>query len=128
MVSDKELLAGSTLPANGFGRTSVSQETGAPATVRSDTIVVRDSEPIFTTIDSEVVMLSPRAQAYFGLGTVGSEIWNAIEKPRRVDELCATLQQEFEVDPDTCRREVLDFLNDLVERGLAHIVPQEGAA
>lgn len=73
-------------------------------------------------------MLSPRAQAYFGLGTVGSEIWNAIEKPRRVDELCAVLQQEFEVDADTCRREVLDFLNDLVERGLAHIVPQEGSA
>jgi hypothetical protein len=106
----------------------VSEETGAPATVRSDTTVVRDSEPIFTTIDSEVVMLSPRAQAYFGLGTVGSEIWNAIEKPRRVDELCTALQQEFEVDADTCRREVLDFLNDLVERGLAHIVPQEGTA
>ena len=106
----------------------MSQETGVAMTVRSDSVVVRDSEPIFTTIDSEVVMLSPRAQAYFGLGMVGSEIWNAIEKPRRVDELCTALLQEFEVDADTCRREVLNFLNDLVERGLAHIVRQEGTA
>jgi hypothetical protein len=59
---------------------------------------------------------------------VGSEIWNAIEKPRRVDELCNALLQEFEIDVDTCRREVLVFLNDLVERGLAHIVPEKDAA
>ena len=128
MALERQVVSGSNLPAIEFGRMGVSEETGASITVRPDSIVVRDSEPIFTTIDSEVVMLSPRAQAYFGLGMVGSEIWNAIEKPRRVDELCAALLQEFEVDPDICRREVLGFLNDLVERGLAHIVPQEGAA
>jgi hypothetical protein len=96
--------------------------------VRLDSVVVRDGEPIATTIDDEVVMLSPRAQAYFGLGTVGSEIWHAIEQPRRVDEICATLSQQFEIDAETCRREVLDFLNDLVERGLARIVDTEGGA
>lgn len=90
--------------------------------VRLDSVVVKDSEPITTTIDDEVVMLSPRANAYFGLGLVGSEIWNAIEQPRRVDDLCAGLVQQFEIDVDTCRREVLDFLNDLVDRGLARIV------
>jgi len=96
--------------------------------VRLDSIVVRDSEPVATTIDDEVVMLSPRAQAYFGLGSVGSEIWKAIEQPRRVDEICAALMQEFEVDADTCQREVLDFLNDLVGRKLARIVGQEDDA
>jgi hypothetical protein len=96
--------------------------------VRLDSIVVRDSEPIATTIDDEVVMLSPRAQAYFGLGSVGSEIWKAIEQPRRVDEICAALMQEFEVDAETCRREVLDFLNDLVERKLARVVGEEDDA
>ena len=107
---------------------SVNEVTGTQASVRPDSVIVRDSEPIFTTIDDGVVMLSPRAQAYFGLGMVGSEIWNAIEKPRRVDELCNALLQEFEIDVDTCRREVLVFLNDLVERGLAHIVPEKDAA
>ena len=96
--------------------------------VRLDSIVVRDSEPVATTIDDEVVMLSPRAQAYFGLGSVGSEIWTAIEQPRRVDDICAALMQQFEVDADTCQREVLDFLNDLVERKLARIVGQEDDA
>jgi hypothetical protein len=96
--------------------------------VRLDSVVVRDGEPIATTIDDEVVMLSPRAQAYFGLGTVGSEIWHAIERPRRVDEICAGLLQQFEIDADTCRREVVDFLNDLIERGLARIVDTEGGA
>jgi len=96
--------------------------------VRLDSVVVRDSEPIATTIDDEVVMLSPRAQAYFGLGTVGSEIWNAIEQPRRVDEICAGLLEQFDIEAETCRREVLAFLNDLVERGLARVVDTEGGA
>jgi hypothetical protein len=95
-------------------------------TVRLDSVVVRDKEPIATTIDGEVVMLSPRAQTYFGLGAVGSEIWNAIEQPRRVDELCAMLMQEFEIDTETCRREAVSFLTDLVAHGLAHIVSAEG--
>ena len=94
--------------------------------VQLNSVVVRDSEPIATTIDDEVVMLSPRAQAYFGLGSVGSEIWNAIEQPRRVEEVCAALMQEFEIDAETCRREVIDFLNDLIERGLARIVDAGG--
>jgi hypothetical protein len=93
--------------------------------VQLSSLVVRDSEPIVTTIDNEVVMLSARAEAYFGLGTVGSEIWNAIEEPRRVDEVCAGLMQEFEIDAETCQRQVLDFLNDLVDRGLARIVTEE---
>jgi hypothetical protein len=96
--------------------------------LRLDSIVVRDSEPIATTIDDEVVMLSPRAQAYFGLGSVGSEIWKAIEHPRRVDDICAALMQEFEVDADTCQREVLAFLDDLVGRKLARIVGEEDDA
>jgi hypothetical protein len=33
--------------------------------------------------------------------------------------------QEFEIDADTCRRQVLDFLNDLVDRGLARVVTEE---
>jgi hypothetical protein len=87
--------------------------------------VVRDKEPIFTTLDDEIVMLSTRAQAYFGLGTVGSEIWNMIEQPRRIDEICDALMEEFEIDGETCRRDVLEFVNDMIERGLARIVPEK---
>lgn len=106
----------------------MNDETAKFEPASTNSVVVRDSEPIFTTIDNEVVMMSPRQQAYFGLGTVGSEIWNAIEKPRRVSDICVVLQQEFEVNPDVCRREVLAFINDLLERGLARIVSDEAEA
>jgi hypothetical protein len=88
-------------------------------------VIRRDDDPICTTIDDEVVMLSPRAQSYFGLGIVGSVIWKEIEHPRRVEELCTTLQREFEIDSNTCQQQVIEFLNDLVERGLAHFVADE---
>lgn len=87
-----------------------------------DSIVVQDSEPIASKVDDEVVMLSIREGAYFGLGLIGSEIWALIASPRRVDELCADLLSKFEVDASTCEREVVAFLDTLVARGLVRVV------
>ena len=44
--------------------------------VTADTILVRDNEPMPTTVDEEVVVLSVRAGAYFGFNRIGTEIWN----------------------------------------------------
>jgi hypothetical protein len=35
-----------------------------------------------------------------------------------VDVLCDRLLEQFDVDPDTCRRETTAFLEKLYERGL----------
>ena len=95
--------------------------------VELSTWVVRDDEPIATTIDNEVVMLSPRSQSYFGLGTVGSEIWRAIEHPRRVSDICDELMSQFATSAQECQHDVLEFLNDLANRGLVRVVV-EGAS
>ena len=90
--------------------------------ISADTVVVRDSEPIDTTVDDEVVMLSVRAGAYFGLNGVGSEIWSMLAEPRRVGDLCAALASLYAVDEPTLFRDVSQFLQALVARGLVRIV------
>ena len=87
-----------------------------------DNIVVQDSEPIASRVEDEVVLMSMRAGTLFGLGAVGSEIWNLIEAPCRVGDICAALVRDFDVDAATCEREVLDFLETLVARELVRIV------
>jgi Coenzyme PQQ synthesis protein D (PqqD) len=93
-----------------------------------ESVVVRDDEPIAAKVDGEVVMLSARAESYFGLDAVGSEIWNMIEQPRRVAEICAALVASYDVEPATCERDVIKFLDDLLGRGLIRLVEREAQA
>jgi hypothetical protein len=82
------------------------------------TVVVRSGAPLTAKIDDEVVMLDTRQSSYFGLDTTGTAIWELLDEPRRVSEVCELLMARFEVDADTCLQDVLPFLGELVGAGL----------
>ena len=46
-----------------------------------ETIVSRANEHIASELDGEVVMMSIEQGEYYGLGQVGSELWQLIEQP-----------------------------------------------
>ena len=96
-------------------------------TISSDKVVVRDDEPIAATVDGEIVILSAKAEAYFGLGEIGSDIWGMIETPRLVSDICANLVEDYDVDPLTCERETMAFLTKLHEDGLIRIVDRDSS-
>jgi hypothetical protein len=67
----------------------------------------------------EVVMMSIDAGKYFAVKAVGARIWEMIETPRTIAAICARLCEEFEVDPATCKSEVLQFADELIRNGVA---------
>jgi hypothetical protein len=83
-----------------------------------NTVVSRSEEPVSAQVDDTVVMMSLEQGMYFGLEGSGSRIWALLEQPRRVDEICETLMQEFEVDADACRSQVLGLLQELAQAQL----------
>jgi hypothetical protein len=95
-------------------------------TVGPDSVIVQEDEPVAAEVDGDVVMLSERAGAYFGLDGIGSEIWRLIEEPRRVSELCGTLAQRYDVDAETLSRDVTAFLDALLARNLVRLVQEPG--
>jgi hypothetical protein len=94
------------------------------AGIGPSTVLVRSTEPLVATIDDEIVMLDARQGCYFGLDRSGSAIWELLETPRSVTDLCARLVERFEVDPETCRSEVIFFLYELQDAGLVEPAPQ----
>jgi len=74
-------------------------------------------------VGEELVMMSAEKGNYIGLSEVGARIWELIEKPREIDDLCAQLLDEFEVTPDVCRAEVESFLNELLKHGAIALEP-----
>jgi hypothetical protein len=66
-------------------------------------------------------MLGESPDEFFQLDAVGKSIWEMLAKPLPVSTLCETLAQEFEVDLETCRRDVLAFLEQLREKDLIKV-------
>jgi len=76
-------------------------------------------EVLSSKIDEEVILMSIEAGYYFGLDPVGSNIWELLSKqPASVDELVFSMMEEYEVDEDTCRKDVQAFINDMSGRKL----------
>lgn len=91
------------------------------ATIERGVEVVRSGEPVDAEVDGAIVMMSLRRGKYYGLDAVGSRIWQLIDRPRRVSDLCAILGAEFEVDAERCEREVIEFLEELAREGLIEV-------
>jgi len=72
-------------------------------------------------VGDELVMMSAESGVYLGLNGVGARIWEIIETPTAVPDICAALAVEFETTPEACQPEVEAFLNELAARGaVAH--------
>lgn len=75
--------------------------------------LVRTREQISTTVDGEQIILHRGSEKYFGLNEVGTRLWEALEEPRTVDELVATIREEFDVSEERSRNDVESFVSDL---------------
>jgi hypothetical protein len=84
-----------------------------------DSVLVQDKELAAADLDGRVIVLSVRAGAYFGFNGLASEIWHMLSAPRRIGEIFDALSQSHEVEATTLSRDVLPFLQTLIEQRLA---------
>lgn len=90
-------------------------------TLNLNSLIKQSKDPVCADIDGELVMMSIERGSYFGLDSIGNRIWQLIESPIRISEICNQLQQEFEVKTQICEIDTLNFLNDLAEQGLIEV-------
>lgn len=81
--------------------------------INLDTIINKNLEIEDTDLDGEKVMMNLEKGEYFMMNEVGSRIWEIISKPINVKDIIETLRSEYEVDEETCKCTVIDFLTGL---------------
>ena len=86
--------------------------------------VRREGEWLSARVDDQLVMMSVEQGCYVGLSEVGARIWELIEQPSSVDDLCNRLQAEYDVAPEVCRSEVLAFLSEMQAQGALSVTAQ----
>ena len=91
------------------------------------TMVRRQGDWLSAKVGDELVMMSATSRHYVGLSEVGARIWELIEQPRSLDDVCAMLQGEYDVAPQVCRDEVEAFLKELMDHGAVALDPPPAA-
>jgi hypothetical protein len=72
-------------------------------------------------VDDEAVILSMPTGEMFELNATGTRVWQLIQQPVTVGELRDRLVESYDVDPETCLRDLLQLLQDLAARGLIEV-------
>lgn len=81
-------------------------------------------EHLFSLLSDEAVILSLKNGKYYSLNSVGSSIWGAIQVPAKLSDIEAAILKEYDVDPQTCRREVILFLEKMVAEDLILMIDE----
>jgi hypothetical protein len=78
---------------------------------------------IYRELSGEVVLLNLQSGVYYGLDAVGSRVWQLLLESRGIDDVCATLLDEYDVSADTLRADVERLVGELTDKGLVIVVP-----
>ncbi len=90
--------------------------------IRLNNTIQRDPELMSSKLDNEVVLLSINNGKYYKIDEVGAGIWEKIENPTKVDEICKMMAKEYEVDVEECQQDTFNFLQQLLKDNLISII------
>jgi len=84
-------------------------------------IAARADNNVDAQLGDETVILDLESGNYFRLNITGARVWNLLESPLSIGTLCAKLEAAFEIDAETCRAEVIPFIEMMRDRKLIRI-------
>lgn len=93
-----------------------------------ETEVVARKELVSCDLADEAVVLSLSDGVYFGLSPVASHVWGLVRTPRTVREIRDSLLEEYDVDADTCTRDVRRLIDQLLQWNLVEFRNGNGKA
>ena len=78
----------------------------------------KNTNLISETIDNLVCIFDLEKQVSYDLDQIGSEIWNLSDNNSSIEDIVNILFDKYDVDIETLREDVENFLNNSVELGM----------
>ena len=79
---------------------------------------VRNPEILTADMNGETVMMHIQRGKYYSIGVVGGRVWSLLETPKSIEELAGELMKEYDVDKETCMRDIAPFIEALKSCGM----------
>ena len=93
--------------------------------VRQD-LLRRRGDVRYRLIDGEAVVLRQEAAETLVLNEVGARILDLLDGQTPVTAVVDRLEEEYEAERTELESDCLEFVDDLVHRGVLEVVPGEG--
>ena len=95
--------------------------TATPASVTLATRVQPSGEVLAQEVGGEAVLLDLASERYFGLDPVGTRIWALLAQAPVLEQVHATLCEEFQAEPARIETDLLALVQQLAAAGLVEL-------
>jgi hypothetical protein len=79
------------------------------------------ADVLFQDVGGESVLLKLASENYFGLDAIGTRIWILLTEDAGLKRAFDTILDEYEVEPDVLKRDMLALIERMAEAGLVEI-------
>ncbi len=86
------------------------------------TTVVRSAHQASANLGDEAVIVNLEDGVYYSLDALGARVWELIADPQTVRDVHNVLCNEYDVDAERCKRDLIAFFAELAARGLVDVV------
>lgn len=86
-----------------------------------DLLIRANGDVVFCELSGELALLDLQSNTYYGLNKVGARIWEMIQEPRSLSELCAAVIEQYDVDSVRCRADIEALVRQLADTGLVRL-------
>ncbi len=83
----------------------------------SDRVTVPD-DVLISHLQEESVILNLDSERYFGLDDVGTRFLSVLTSSESIEAAYERLRNEYDVDPQILRNDLLSLVNNLIDQGL----------
>ena len=93
----------------------------SPVPLRRESVVERSRDLTFTEVADDHLAIDVEAGYAWALDGIGHRVWELLASPGTVASICESLRAEYDVDEETCLRDVLELLGTFVDEGLVTV-------
>ena len=93
----------------------------AATTISPTSVLAADSEVVSCELGGGAALLDLRSSTYYNVNAVGAYLWDQLQQPRRIADLEAAVLERYDVDDETCRRDVAALVQQLADANLLKV-------
>ena len=91
------------------------------ATIGLESVVAKSDNFVESSVDGEAILMHLDEGSFSSLKSTGLRIWELLDTPKAVSQICSDLMGEFDVEASVCEEQTLSFLDELNSRGLIQL-------
>ncbi|MEO0013947.1 MAG: hypothetical protein RLZZ535_2336 [Cyanobacteriota bacterium] len=79
---------------------------------------------LYSEVADEAVILDLDSGVYYGLNSVGVDIWQWLQQPQTADKLLDLVLEEYEVTQEQAEQDIQSILKEMLDKGLIQATQQ----